>query len=102
MENRHVQKNILNNRGQTAVEYILLIAVIMTVGLSVFKSSYFVGFFGEDGTFVKTYTTQFEYSYRNGVGGRDKNQQQYSSPDHPSYRSQGNTRFFGALNTYPR
>jgi hypothetical protein len=95
-------EKFLNQLGQSTVEYILLLAVISFVTTSLFNSSMFKDYFGEDGTFVTTYKYELEYSYRHGVRGRKKTVVNYASPNHDSYKSGGNTRFFGALLPYPQ
>lgn len=106
---RNTRKNILlgNEKGQTAVEYILLLAVIVSVTTMIFNSDFVRDYFGENGTFVRTFKRELEYSYRHAVPptrastGRINNQN-YRSANHKSYRYNGNTRFFGALNGYPQ
>lgn len=91
----------INNRGQTVVEYILLLAVVVFVSMAIFRSSYMQDFFGEDGAFATAYRTELEYSYRFAIGGRGGINVQFSSPNHPSYKNAGQTRFFGPKNGYP-
>jgi hypothetical protein len=99
---KNYPKIFLDNRAQTVVEYVLLIAVVVAVGLGIFKSQLFRDYFGEEGSFVSAYRSELEYSYKFGVGGRGSTEVNYSSPNHPSFRSQGQTRFFGARDEYPR
>ena len=92
---------IKNQRGQTAVEYVLLLAVVATLVFAVIRNNAFQSYLGKEGEFFKKYKAVVEYSYRYGLGG-----EQDPSPDytklHPSYFEGGDTRFFGPLNAYPR
>jgi hypothetical protein len=96
-------KNILNNqRGQSMVEYILLLAVVVAISATVLKSGFVSDYFGEDGTFTKNFKLELEYSYRHAVRGRKANSVNYTSPNHDSYKFSGDTRFFGPLQRYPQ
>lgn len=56
----------LNKKGQSAVEYILLLAVLSSIGFSVYNSRRFKDFVGgEKGLFVGM-RRSMEYSYRYG------------------------------------
>lgn len=91
----------LDEKGQTSVEYILLIAVIVVIATSVFKSSGFQQLFGAEGLFAKTYREEVEYSYRHTLGGRKAfSEPNYSGSNHDSYKGGGQTRFFGAVEKY--
>jgi len=88
----------LNQKGQSAVEYILLFAVVISLASFVFKSDAFTSLFGENGKFADVYKRELEYSYRHGLAGRVR----FTTPDyqtgtHDSY----NGRFFGSKNAYP-
>ena len=54
-------------------------------------------YFGENGTFVTNFKSELEYSYRHGIRGRAKNIINYNSPNHDSYRKNGDTRFFWSI-----
>ena len=99
------KKYILKDQsGQTAVEYILLFAVVMSLILFVFKSDKFNKLFGEQGDFATVYKSEIEYSYRHTLSDRVP----YSKPNyldngHDSFkRPSGNSRFFGARDAYPQ
>lgn len=96
-------ENILNNqRGQSLVEYMLVILVSVSLAYSILKSDMVQDYFGENGTFVTNFKSELEYSYRHGIRGRAKNIINYNSPNHDSYRKNGDTRFFGPLQRYPQ
>lgn len=93
----------LNDKGQTAVEYIMLIAVVITLVSFVFKSKIFKDYFGEEGQFAEVFRTQFEYTYRHGLNGRKAHQDfNYSNYNHETFASPGGgSRFFGHNEAYP-
>lgn len=93
-----------NERGQTTVEYILLLAVVMIAVTTVFKSDLFKKIFGENGKFSTTFRAEMEFSYRHGIRGRELYRKpNYKSPQHKSYIWRGTkTRFFGAKDVYPK
>lgn len=93
----------LNAKGQTAVEYIMLIAVVITLVTFVARSRIFQEYFGEEGQFAEVFRTQFEYTYRHGRNGRGA----YSAPNyndynHDTYKSSSSSRFFGHIEAYPK
>ena len=92
---------LLNQKGQSSVEYILLFAVVVVLATTVFKSEAFIKLFGQDGLFAKTYREEIEFSYRHTLGGRKAfTTPNYDSP-HSSYQGGSGTRFFGAKDAYP-
>ena len=95
---RNTKLSILKDKGQSTVEYILLLAVIISLVSFVFNSDAFKALFGENGQFANVYKRELEYSYRQGRFGRVRFQTpNYSSGQHDSY----NGRFFGAKDAYP-
>jgi len=94
--------SILNEKGQSAVEYILLIAVSISLVFMVFNSDTFKDVFGDKGKFAKVFRSEIEYSYRHALGGRKLySTPSYTSPSHDSYKRGSETRFFGAKDRYP-
>ncbi len=85
---------VLNNRGQSTVEYIMLFLVVMTLTMSVFKSQAFKEFFGENSSFFEAIIKKIEYSYRYGT---EFNEAGYQLP-HPSAGA-GNPNFFDGANS---
>jgi hypothetical protein len=55
---------ILGKRGQSTVEYILLLAVVVTFISTVFNSNAFKQFFGEDSNFFNAIAQGMRASYR--------------------------------------
>ncbi len=99
MEKRY---SLLEN-GQTMVEYILLLAVVMSLVVAMYKSKYFKNFFGETGQFATAFKAEMEFSYRNAYGARIPGQPlKYTDAKHPSYSGPGASRFFTPKDTYPQ
>ncbi|MFZ4713090.1 MAG: hypothetical protein ACOYL6_05245 [Bacteriovoracaceae bacterium] len=89
-----------NKKGQSTVEYILLLTVVATVVMSVFKSKLFMENFGKDGKILVQYKKQFEFAYRNGFpyDGKDYDYDNL----HPSYSvGAGESHFFVPQEAYP-
>ena len=101
--NRNKKISLLDETGQSSVEYILLFGIVVILSITLFKSEAFNKLFGNDGVFAKTYREEVEFSYRHAVGGRKAfTTPNYSSPNHMSYKGNGSeTRFFGARDKYP-
>lgn len=94
-----------NSKGQTLVEYILLLAVVTSLVATFFNSALFKRFFGKGGSVGQTIKANSEFAYRHALfksgtgvdiprGNRDITQ-------HPSYTDGSNTRFFGPVKPYP-
>lgn len=93
-------------QGQTMVEYMLLLAVVVSLVMTFYNSQLYKRLFGKQGELVKGVKEESEFNYRQALprsttsvqpaaGERDITQ-------HPSYRSQGDTRFFGPRDAYPQ
>lgn len=97
------KKFILDQKGQSSVEYILLFAMIAIIATTLFNSEPFQKMFGSNGIFAKTYKEEIEFSYHHAHGGRKEFvKPNYNSPNHSSYIGPGGTRFFGANDAYPK
>ena len=94
---------LLNQKGQSSVEYILLFVVVTSLVFALLKSDAFESFFGESGQFATTYKNEIEFSYTNSYQGREAFETpNYTNPNHKSYVGEGTpTRFFGAAEAYP-
>lgn len=91
-----------NNRGQTVVEYILLLSVIMFIATTIFRGSDYGDFLGSFGGLLKS---QYAFSYRHGVKNGTLNEGHilYSpAQSHPSYYNRGDdiSRFFTGEERY--
>jgi phosphoribulokinase len=99
--------DLRNDRGQTMVEYILLLAVSISLVMTFFRSEAFRRMFGEEGRLGTLIKTEAEYSYRHAyirgnVGNIPADNRRGSA--HPSYfgPETNDTRFFGAKEPYPQ
>ena len=95
---KYFQNNLTDQRGQTAVEYILLVAVIAGLVFTVLKSDEFKAIFGKEGKFGTVFRSEVEYSYRHARGGRGF----YSAPDYSNSHDSYSGRFFSAKDAYPQ
>ena len=93
---------VLGQRGQTTIEYVLLLAVIIGLASMVFKSRLFQDIFGRDSNFVAALIVQMEYAYRHGRMGEQDNNRNYQQ--HPTFynRDEGKSRFFAPAEAYPK
>jgi hypothetical protein len=95
-----------NQLGQTVVEYILLLAVAVSLVMTVFNSNIFKSLFGSQGSVGQLYKLDSEWGYRHAfTTGKVSGEQSViynSAEEHPSYynSSKGETRFFGPSDPY--
>lgn len=90
-----------NEAGQSTVEYILLLSVLVTIGITIFKSQPFLKLFGPDSQVFDILKRKVEYSYRHGSDGIDADTSNYNG-DHKTYvLESGDARFFTPKKTYP-
>ncbi len=88
--------------GQSTVEYLLLLAVVITVVTTFFGSARFRQYFGEGGRLATELREDVEWKYRHGVSGRGLSTTiQYPNGTHPTYWNGSTTRFFSAREPYP-
>jgi len=91
----------MRNKGQSLVEYILLLGMLLMVGVSLFKSDAFKNIFGEDSELFAKLRKQYEYEYRHGLSGREDLTDEGYGGVHESFFSKGKTRFFSPDEPYP-
>lgn len=105
MDNKS-KNTILNNYGQSAVEYILLLSVISVITFSVINSKRFKDFIGKDSGFFAALRSEIEFSYRHGYAAKSENDQTDNnySTFHETYYNygEGKSRFFSGADPYPR
>lgn len=99
-----IQAHKISNKGQTVVEYILLMAVIATVTLGVLNNSTMMSFVKEDGEFFEQLRDYMSYNYRHagprsagmsGAGGS------YTGRHHSYFNTgRNNGRFFYSEDAY--
>lgn len=82
-----------SQKGQSVVEYVLLLAVISTLTVSVLRSDALRNALGEDSDLMNILTSQMEYSYRHASPGEIDNTN-YNAINHDSYRGPDGSRFF--------
>ncbi len=97
-----LKKSLFSQRGQSTVEYVLLLAVIVSLAYAVLRHEAFRRFFGPGSEGFLAITKYIEHSYRHG--GPEK-EYTYSSD---SYRTSGRhwsytkeSHFFGPKKKYP-
>lgn len=100
-----------SQRGQTMVEYILLLAVVLSLVGTFYRSDLFKRLFGKNGLIGATVKSKSEFAYRHAFAiDRQNNSVPTDVPrtnrdisSHPSYATPGTStsRFFGARNSYP-
>lgn len=91
--------------GQTVVEYILLLAVAVSLVLTFYNSEAFRRLFGREGTVGIRIKTESEFGYRHGFvknGSVDVSRDNKDGSIHPSYYDANSnaTRFFGPREGY--
>lgn len=97
-----------SERGQSAVEYILLLAVISSISYAFFNNAKFKAFFGKNSGYFTSLRQGMSYSYRYGrelKGDTDFDTAMsfdYRSPQHDTYydRRTNKSRFFTGVNEY--
>ena len=96
-----------NERGQTMVEYILLLAVSISLVATFYRSDAFQRLFGTRGQLGESMKNGNEFSYRHALGRKPEyvNTPKTSrdASRHPSYYNgkENKTRFFGPKDPYP-
>ena len=99
-----------NNLGQSAVEYILLLAVISGLSFTFFHNKRFKDFLaGTDGFFSVlkkgiSYSFRYGVELKKGVSFEDKMQFDYTSNAHDTYLNpaNGTSHFFTGTEKYPK
>ncbi len=92
---------ILNKKGQSVVEYIMLMAVVSFLVSAIYNSDAFNKFFGEGGTFAKAMSREISTMYQFGLRTDRSYRDNYAAPTHSNYKGGDQTRFFGAKDPYP-
>ncbi len=104
MGNKISFKILKSRAGQSTVEYVLLLVVVMVFVNTVIRSETFQSFFGENSSFFNTMATGIARSYRYAdVVNEDEAIEESPSLDHPSFTQDGgsNSRFFVIASEYP-
>lgn len=99
-----------NQAGQSLVEYILLLAVISSLGYTFYNNKRFKEFIkGNDGMFATmkkgmAYSYRYGLEYKSDIPFEEKMDFDYQSNKHDTYMNSadGVSRFFGGNDPYPR
>jgi hypothetical protein len=101
MGNRDVR--LLDQAGQSTVEYLLLLAVVITISYTIISSQRFRDLLGREGRFAREMKAETEWNYRHGFRGRaDAAPIKYPGATHPTYWNGTTSRFIGPLRPYPQ
>ncbi len=97
--------DLRNQQGQTVVEYILLLAVAVSLVLTFFNSAAYRRLFGSQGSVGMRIKSESEFAYRHAFvkpGAPDIARDNKDGSIHPSYYDADNnsTRFFGPREGY--
>jgi hypothetical protein len=109
-ENKY--KSMKSPSGQSAVEYILLLAVVTLLAFTFFRSPLVKDFFASDGAFFTYIRSYLSYSYRHATPGKSIEGVHIDRTPigggltsggarHESYATPSETRFFGPAEVYP-
>ncbi|MFT6068885.1 MAG: Tfp pilus assembly protein PilE [Bacteriovoracaceae bacterium] len=93
----------LNQRGQTMIEYVLLLVVVMSLAAAFMNSDTYKKFVGKDSLLMQRLVKQMSYAYRHGRQGNGEDDLSTYSIDHDTYynRDEGRSRFFTPIEEYP-
>ena len=93
----------LNNKGQSTIEYVLLLAVLMVLVTTVLSNQRFQNLLGPNGSLFRQYADVISYTYRHGVSGKNyQDQTGYSGSDHDTYgNNSADNRFAIPIEVYP-
>jgi len=90
-------------KGQSTVEYVLLLALVMFLVSTVIRSPRFQEYFGENSAFFTMLKDRMEYSYRyTQLGNRaGSGREDINDPkNHDSYAKDGSSRFATSAEPY--
>ena len=100
--NRESFKNILKQVGQSTVEYVLLLLVVVTLAYTVFNSRAFKGLLGEDSKFFEAVFKKIAYAYRHGRADDEEDRLDLTRHNTFYNKQENRSRFFSPAETYPR
>ncbi|MDC1173764.1 hypothetical protein OAT67_00080 [Bacteriovoracaceae bacterium] len=95
--------NIKSEKGQTTVEYVLLLAVVISFTVAIFQSQRFQEFMGSDSAFFTVIKTRMEYNYRHAyLPPEPEMNLDVKAPHDSFYDSEGDSsHFFVTIKAYP-
>lgn len=93
---------IFGKSGQSTVEYILLLAVVSSMGFTVYNSRFFKQMFGENSSVFDALRKRMEYDYRYTQDGAEDTLGTDYNGQHESYFAQGGaeSHYFFPQNEY--
>ena len=85
----------LDKSGQSSVEYIILLGMVVLLTLSILNNDYVQNFIGKDAAIFAQFSKYYQYSFRYPLPGSNDTGVDYSD-SHDSYVNpdSGKTRFF--------
>jgi hypothetical protein len=98
--------DVKDQKGQTVVEYILLLAVALSLIVTFYRSNFFQRMFGDQGRVGKLYKSQSEFEYRHAFPWKSSMTTTFDkypgASQHPSYfpDRDGESHFFGPSDPY--
>lgn len=105
-----IKPSLKSQKGQTLVEYILLLVVAISLVLTFYRSEAFRRLFGEQGRIGQNIKSQNEFAYRHAFSSSgvartrppDVSRDNKDGGTHPSYYDDvnGGSRFFGPKDPY--
>ena len=87
--------------GQSIIEYLMLMAVIVSLSAVIYRSSTFKNYMGDNSLFFRALRDRMQFSYQYALPGSGKVNSSYGQ-DHKSYVENGETRFFTPAEKYPQ
>ena len=90
----------MSNRGQSTVEYVLLMGVIFTFIVTVMNTQGYQNMFGQNSVIFRQLKNQVEFGYRHAFFAEGNQPVNYAST-HPSFVNQTESRFFSPAEEYP-
>jgi hypothetical protein len=95
----------ISQKGQTMVEYMLLLAVSISLVITFLNSDFFKKTFGTEGKLATMIKSEAEFAYRHAFLKNhppDISRTSRDAKEHPSYfQGGGDSHFFGAKSEYP-
>lgn len=89
--------------GQSTVEYLLLISVVIILLTAVIKNRHLQNYIGEGGEFFRRYKQVISYTYRHGRYGNKEDGQDDYILEHDTYKREGDRpKFVIPLGAYPK
>ena len=103
MNNMKMETFIRREQGQTIIEYVLLLSVVIGLFTFVMNLTFMKDLFSGESKFTSGLFRSMQFCYRHAVYGDEIETYPpvYNAPKHKSYADQGDTRFFGPQSAYP-